>query len=115
MSYCVMMENGSAWDESEAVFLKLLEMHPKSVELSLIGGDDEPYVYTQQQLARHKQLANMVDSSFNMYNVKYADGSSKLRSFSDLYLNPSISFKGWLCRARADHMYVHADGKVYAC
>lgn len=80
--------------------------------------DNQLYSYSQSQLNAFELFheKNEVRSNRHEFLVKYSDGSSEMKTFSEMFCNKvMLSCKRWLCNAGKNSQYIDYDGFVYPC
>ena len=69
------------------------------------------YDYSEKIKASVKKYDNRVPKYY--FEYKYADGTNKVFSISDVVINNKDNFKGLLCKAGHDKLHVNERGDIY--
>ena len=104
------------WQNSVKMYKLFYPTYKRWLEISLLTKNDGSlYKYSDEQVEEYREYVKQLKYTREFFTVRYSDGSEKLVSFNDLYLNESVNFHLWKCNAGLDYIYVHADGNVYNC
>ena len=104
------------WQNSVKMYKLFYPTYKRWLEISLLTKNDGSlYKYSDEQIEEYHEYVKQLKYTREFFTVRYSDGTEKLVSFNDLYLNESVNFHLWKCNAGLDYIYVHADGNVYNC